>query len=349
MLSELTSRIAAAPFEPASWPLVLEDMANALGGWGGQLVATEQGRVAFCLADENVSDDMIEEFLARRGADPNVNPRWAAMLNAPAMRERYGIYREFFDRVDSPAASMARLSGPDEFLMLTIVNHRKSQGPPDDARLGLYQALLPHLKSAARIQLALEDQASAIALGALETLSIAALLCDHTGRILAMSAKAGEALEQGSLIVRRGDTLSAASPAQQQALADAIERAASFQRLAGPRASTMLLCSVSGDAAQIVDIAPLPSTRSTLRIGARALVILGGPARRRQSTFLIELGLTEAEAEVVSAMLDGASTREIADRRSVRFETVRTQIKSIYAKLRVRRQSELFKRLRGLV
>ncbi|MES1156166.1 MAG: hypothetical protein ABUL73_00175 [Alphaproteobacteria bacterium] len=57
VFTDPTGRIAAAPFEPESWPSVLEDMADALGGWGGQLVAGAQGKVAFCLADRNISDD----------------------------------------------------------------------------------------------------------------------------------------------------------------------------------------------------------------------------------------------------------------------------------------------------
>ena len=67
-LKLLTDRIAAAPFEPETWPAVLEDMASVLGGWGGQLVAVAEGRFRLYLAGRNVSDDLIQEGVTHGAA-----------------------------------------------------------------------------------------------------------------------------------------------------------------------------------------------------------------------------------------------------------------------------------------
>ncbi|HVZ98772.1 MAG TPA: helix-turn-helix transcriptional regulator [Caulobacterales bacterium] len=362
VLEDLAERISAAPFEPETWPDVLEDMAAAVNGWGGQLIAAAEGRFRFYLAGKSLAPDLIAEFGARGGADPVANPRLAALLSAPPMhvicddnavprdeRDRSTLYQDFLERVDSPVASMATLASSPDLIFVTAVSHSHKQGPPCGEEMERYQALLPHLKAAARLQMRLEDEAAAIAMGALEGLRVAAIVCDFAGRIVAMSAPAEAMLREGALIAQRNGMLAAASPACQKALSEALERALLLENLFAPRSSAVLLKSEDESDAKVADVAPFPSSRNNFRLGARILVTVGGPRRERHNRVLIELGLTEAEASVARALVGGASTREIAERRGVRFDTVRTQIKAIYGKLGVRRQSELFNRLRDVL
>ncbi|HVY86379.1 MAG TPA: helix-turn-helix transcriptional regulator [Caulobacterales bacterium] len=359
--SALADRIAAAPFEPETWPDVLEDMGTAVGGWGGQLSAAADGRFRFYLGGRSVSQELIAEFAGRGGADPSANPRLAALLAAPVMRvfndneaipeeerKRSLLYREF-ERVDAPIVSMATLAANADFVFVTGVNHSRKQGCPDADQTERYQALLPHLKAAARLQMKLENEAASITLSALESLSIAAMICDFAGRIVALSGPAEAMLQDGGLVTQRGGILSATSAASQRALGEALDRALLLENLFVPRANSFLIKSEDETDAKVVDIAPFPSTRNSFRVGARVLITIGGPRRERRNRFLLELGLTDAEADVARALYGGAGTREIAQRRGVGFETVRTQIKSIYNKLGVRRQSELFNRLRDVL
>ena len=52
-------------------------------------------------------------------------------------------------------------------------------------------------------------------------------------------------------------------------------------------------------------------------------------------------GLTQAEAKLAAALANGESQREIAGRMGISIHTIRTQIKSIFAKTGTKRQSEL--------
>lgn len=58
--------------------------------------------------------------------------------------------------------------------------------------------------------------------------------------------------------------------------------------------------------------------------------------------------LTAAEAEIAAALLRGRSSGEIAAARASSTNTVRTQIKALYAKLDVRSRGELASRFAGL-
>lgn len=59
-------------------------------------------------------------------------------------------------------------------------------------------------------------------------------------------------------------------------------------------------------------------------------------------------GLTPAEARVAIALLEGSSAREVANYLGVSFNTVRTQIKEIYAKLGVNSRANFVKLMLGL-
>lgn len=68
-------------------------------------------------------------------------------------------------------------------------------------------------------------------------------------------------------------------------------------------------------------------------------ILDGGAARKR---WIAEAyGLTRAESALAECLLEGLSPQEIADRRGVAIETVRTQVKSLLAKTETRRQVEL--------
>lgn len=65
------------------------------------------------------------------------------------------------------------------------------------------------------------------------------------------------------------------------------------------------------------------------------------PARRLQRAF----GWTEAEAEVAREIASGARLHEVAERRGVGIETVRTQLKSVFRKAGVSSQAALVRLL----
>ena len=73
--------------------------------------------------------------------------------------------------------------------------------------------------------------------------------------------------------------------------------------------------------------------------GVEAVAILDG---RRPHAMLVELfALTPAEARVASMIAAGSSPEEIAEELSLARETVRNQIKAIFAKTDTHRQNEL--------
>jgi len=79
-----------------------------------------------------------------------------------------------------------------------------------------------------------------------------------------------------------------------------------------------------------------------------AVAFINDPSRRErpaQEILRVAYGMTPAECRVALLLSDGRALREIAEIVGVSFNTVRSQIKSIFAKTNVKRQGELIRLL----
>jgi DNA-binding CsgD family transcriptional regulator len=107
----------------------------------------------------------------------------------------------------------------------------------------------------------------------------------------------------------------------------------------------MLIQRISGKCP--LQILVTPSVREDIFFGTRgtALVFVSDPeTQRTQADVLRTLyGLTPAEATVASLLAEGKSVKEIADRTTVRENSVRIHLKKIFDKTGTKRQAELVK------
>ncbi|WP_454888452.1 helix-turn-helix transcriptional regulator [Sphingobium herbicidovorans] len=96
----------------------------------------------------------------------------------------------------------------------------------------------------------------------------------------------------------------------------------------------------------------LPARPWSLGKLPHAIVIANAPRRDRAgiAAFLTTLyGMTPAEADIAMRLYDGKSRGEIAAERSVTAETLRGQIKSLYAKAAVDNEAALMRLLAAIM
>lgn len=86
---------------------------------------------------------------------------------------------------------------------------------------------------------------------------------------------------------------------------------------------------------------PLVRQAPPIEADGVALLLIERQRASLEEILAARFGLTAAEVRVVSRMAHGASIGEIADRNGVRPATVRSQLKSIFLKTGMRRQSQL--------
>lgn len=97
--------------------------------------------------------------------------------------------------------------------------------------------------------------------------------------------------------------------------------------------------------ALLLNVAPLMASRSGVEDGLRGTMVIAIDPENRSviSTAGMEklYGLTGAEMRVCRLLVEGCETQTIADMRNVTAETVRTQVKSILAKTRTSKRSDV--------
>lgn len=111
--------------------------------------------------------------------------------------------------------------------------------------------------------------------------------------------------------------------------------------IGGPDRARIFVPLADGTDHLIIDTARLPSNREHV-----ALQFRPGTAKLFDpDEALRPFGLTPAERDVAAFLLEGATAREIASARRSAPDTVRAQVKSIYAKLGIGSRTELLRRL----
>jgi DNA-binding CsgD family transcriptional regulator len=100
----------------------------------------------------------------------------------------------------------------------------------------------------------------------------------------------------------------------------------------------------------VLDVFPLASRSVGFNFDPRVLIVARGSrgSTRRAAVLQAAYALTPAEIRIAQLLAEGQSAELIAARRGVAVGTVRAQIKTIMAKVGVRRQVELVVRLTEL-
>lgn len=231
--------------------------------------------------------------------------------------------------------------------------------PPDRGRFGkreraIGNLLLPHLAIAVQLRASLDiaEIECHFYAGMLGRLSVGAAFLDVDGRILKLNEAASEILAQRDGLSVVGGVLAAAFPRENRELRRLIEQAVSAggNRVPGVL-SGMSVSRKSGRSNLGIAVRAAPLTEwSEPASRPAALVIIRDPEARVFASHeqLKRLyGLTRAEATLVLHLMDGCTVDEAAQRLSVSRNTARSQIRAIFAKTGVKRQSELLRVLLG--
>lgn len=350
----------AAAVGAGSWLDALSGLARATGSRGGQLVGFGSEKAMPFNWATGVGKEWGDDFLAHGGTDPSINPNVRAGASVAPLKvlasadyvsheQRRGcaFLQDFAHVHDTPYICLTPLIKDQTTHIGLAVLRSHRQGEITARQRALFSTIAPHVRAAVKTQMALEHQGALLVAGALEALSLTVFVCDGLGMVKAMTPSA-ESLAQanGPLRLKHG-LLGTASAAETQALTRAIGAASGgLVRPGAPLANTVIV--QGGGKPMVLDILPMPRREHALGFEARALVVVrGGQCNPQRMKGLLQMvyRLTEAEADVALWLAEGRTPEAIAAARNTTVGTTRMQIKAIYAKLGVHRQSELVSRL----
>jgi len=367
---EVYSRLVGSIYDrvgqPEEWPALLEDLTSFVGGRVGQLaVFSLDGTRKPMWAVSGFDRSQYRTFLYRHATE---DPRLPYILSnqGKVIRAEEGVdaaqFREtaLFKEVVRPFGiehSLVTYFAREADVMATLAAMRDEEAgafrPAEVRRLAM---LVPHLRRAFEFY-ALMRQASERSsdlASALDLLDAAVILTDsrlrvaHANRAAEELAKActGLSLDKGSLAIKDSQCSRRIARAASEALA-----AASGDATITQAEHIAITCGESG---MLYRVSLHPLSRRPAGTGTRvkaelAVVIRSGApkAQENSATRLQRLfGLTSAEAILANAVASGRSLNAHAQERGIAISTVRTQLRSLFAKTETHRQGELVARLR---
>ncbi|HET7715684.1 MAG TPA: helix-turn-helix transcriptional regulator [Bauldia sp.] len=349
-VSELFFEAAAVP---ELWPDALEALAEAAGAAGAVLLPVRPG------TSKAIASPGVKELVAAHVAEgwhPG-NPRMRRGLELTAGgfqglitdRDMFGKegmaaggFSAFLERHGfGPVAGMVLARSGHDFVVPVSIERRTSQGPFTPGEVATLNRLMGPLRSAAGLAIRIGFDASRSFAEGVAAIGEDAVLVGDFGRVL--HATPGFERHLGGAFALHGGRLAAIESDTDCHLVAAIARASR----AGPalrRVSNGLAVPRAGRRPLFVRIVPAVGVAQDIFKLARAIVIVTDPERGGDNAFhiLIEtFGLSAAEARLARRIGRGETLRDIAAAERMSVETMRTRLKSVFAKTGTHRQAEL--------
>jgi DNA-binding CsgD family transcriptional regulator len=360
LISATTAALAEAPIS-GNWATALEMFAQAVGGWGCHLSSMSASKGLLASITGGISEDMVRGCVEAGGMDPQINLRAKAIYAAAPMRvgseadpalasdwtaSRY--YNEFAKTIDAPYSAFAKLCSDYDETTCVIVLRSSSHGLATATEIGVFDQLLPSLQEALALQIALNRRSLRLAASSWDATDTAAYYCNPHMKILAMSHSGEQLAADGAIVEARRGRLHLVDEASQRRLSKAIAAAADYFSL-GTAPWAFDAPSRDGKRCAHITVSPISSERRDMLMSPGALILVFERPRCPQDEDWRWVRLTSAEQDIARLLLEGKSTRSIAEQRGVSLLTIQTQIKTLNQRLNVRHRAELLARLRRII
>lgn len=351
----LVDRLYAGSGDPREWIAALPDLCSYVGGDVGQLVVANRDRLIsserhFYALTPNRDVQNIRRIIEEYGAR---DPRRAIILGnvgrilsddeiEPEGFERTGIVADYLDRLDVRRHLVCsfRLPG-DSIATLSVMRSRRAGSFDGTGRERMARAAR-HLARSFGIGDLLVERAAC--LGALDLVAAPLLIVTAAGRLVFGNVTGQALMAAGHLRLRNG-RLACSRPFDQQRLDAAIALAtgvATNGTTQPPQPATWLL--EAGDFSGRFVVLPLPEQHALRAVsgpGRLAAVIALGSAPAPTERLRQLYGLTPSEARLAVALTDGETLKSAAEHFGISLNTARDQLKSLFRKMNVDRQSGL--------
>lgn len=354
-LLAVVDSIYAAALAPERWQEALGDLSVALGALGTTMIPLGLDGPLRALASDTLAEanadyqrewwrhDKASRRVLERGLRPGiVGTDRVVMTEEEIARDPF--YQEFLRRhgIRQTMAAIAPL-GQGRLLSIGVQRGLKRDLFQDEdvAALAL---VAPHLGRAIAVTSALVEarQMAGDLAEAVERLAWGVVMLSASGEVRHVNPVAGALLGDGLQVI--GRRIEAAARDDDARLQGAIAAALPG---AMPAAKGVLVRRPSGKGwlyAEAVPIRPKLDPLDFITFGAGGALLLIrtlDATPRRVAHHLQEMGLTPAEARLAEALGQGGALKDVAEANRISYETARTQLRSVFAKLGIRRQGEL--------
>jgi DNA-binding CsgD family transcriptional regulator/PAS domain-containing protein len=354
--SDLIGRIYDCALDATSWPTVLGEITEALGGIMADLIVSHPlERTQTVAAFHNWPEDMVALALT----NASINPGLPLGLTAPLCQVfcstrdldieafHHSLYwrtcyagRGLYDYVVAPVTRTVT-----SFSTWGVIGS-EAKGPFTDDDIKLARLLSPHIKRAVEISGVIGRQRveAGTLRSALESLATPALIIEPDGAILFRNRAADAELAAREVLREHRGRLVAVTP-------DALRLLASLASPISRKAQTGLDAFLTDATGRTLHVTWAVLEQAGEEIGSPILLLLREPEAALTTPLASAASLyrfTAAEIQVLGQILQGRALADVADILGLARSTVKTHLEAIYRKTQTNRQAELVSRIMSL-
>lgn len=361
LISTACNELSRAGVGQTSWNAALQAVADATGSKSGQLIGIAPGGGLPFHVLTNVPDALSEDFAAMGGEKPQNNPRVKAGFNLPILQSaaesdyvsydninQSPIYAGLYSNYDVPFSCLSNILRSGELTVGLAVLRSLKEGHISTDERRAFDLLAPHVRRAVLGQMAFGTHGPAVMARTLESLSVAAFVCDGAGAVRAMTTPAQAIVNQGHPLQLQSARLRAWRSQETHALALAIHLAAFSDPLRGAP-QTIKISRRDHPAPLLLEVLPVPPSAHDFTFDVQCIVVVRTSNIVSHSASAAALfDLTPAESIVVDGLLRGMTPKEIALLAGVSIGTTRTHMRHIFEKAQVSGQTQLLSLIMAL-
>jgi DNA-binding CsgD family transcriptional regulator len=355
--SDLIELAYDAAFDPGSWPILLNRLADLLMATSGAAIVsynsqTRRRAILYPRSSPEFIRSFLEYWCPRCPILGYGKNQPIATVMTPEMfvsREEYcstEIFNEWFKPQGAEAMMGSKLLIEGPVSMFLALMRPYSNGDFEETEIRQFAALISHLQRAVQLQLRLTglEGPSEGSAGILNRLPQGVLLVDAGARVLFANPAAEQLLRARTGLLLGPEGLRAENSGETRRLRKTIADCADPSGEIGGAGSRFRLS--RGDRAPLI-VLVIPQ-RSRLGwvdvVRPRAILFITDPEQTtapRGQNLREDFGLTMAEAALALEIPKGDGLRGAANRLGVSLATAHTQLAHVFDKTGTRRQAEL--------
>jgi DNA-binding CsgD family transcriptional regulator len=344
---DIVDSIYEAALIPERWPDVLDRLATMAGGVGTILFGASAGNTRWISSP--ATQAIMERFVAEGWMSRNTRAARLLNHNHPGFITDLDVYtREELDR-DAVYTDALRPMGvgwgtataiptPNDDLLVFSIERAFDKGPVERERIPPLNAIRPHLARSALLSCRLIFERAKFVVDTLEKIGLPAGVVTSTGKTIAHNDLLASMVPQVRIGAHDRFLISDASAHRlfQQSVA----------KIDDPShgGASLPLPALDPNPAAILHLLPLRGDARDVFSRAQGLVLANVVDRKLSPSAEVLQGLfdlTPAEARVARIIAEGLGIKDVSSQLQLSRETVRTQLKAVFAKTGRTSQSSL--------
>lgn len=342
-----------AALDPTRWLHALSELAEATGSARAELVGVGPGIDGAFSWVTSVDERMLQDFVTSGGHSRESNFRIASddgqsvlaivdeqHYDQAKLRLSSEDFVDFCEQYQMVYGCQTALLRERATLIGLSVLRTRSEGRTGEEEQRIFADGAVAAARAVRLQRALESQGYHLLAGTFEAMSIPCLLIDGFGTIRSITPAAERFLSQQNAIVVDDGQLSARDPGLSRDIARALHAAIG----ATPVRYARIVAGKGTADRLVIEVFGMTPASCSMPFAIHAVAVIRAPGKLpldAAQRLVRAFDLTPAEAQVAILLCEGVPRDQIAARRRVTAETLRSQLRSLYSKMGCNREVEL--------